>query len=91
MALKTCVQKRLLLSFENDLTPTTVVNNNNSINSVDLSNQTDDSMNSTTTVDLTNLAIDDEELVSLQFTRCIRELFLERFVQMFVSYEKFVM
>ena len=78
-------------SLINDLTPTTVVNNNNSINSVDLSNQTDDSMNSTTTVDLTNLAIDDEELVSLQFTRCIRELFLERFVQMFVSYEKFVM
>jgi hypothetical protein len=32
----------------------------------------------------------DEETVSIQFTRCIRELFLQRFVEMFVSYEKFV-
>jgi DENN domain-containing protein 5 len=35
------------------------------------------------------IALDDETL-SMQFTRCIRELFLQRFVQMFVSYEKFV-
>ena len=32
----------------------------------------------------------DEETLSMQFTRCIRELFLQRFVHMFVSYEKFV-
>jgi hypothetical protein len=70
-----------------------ITNNNNSINSIDLSNQTDDSMNSTNTVDLStaNLAIDEEELVNLQFNRCVRELFLDRFVQMFLSYEKFVM
>ena len=68
-------------------------NNNNSLNSIDLSNQTDDSMNSTNTVDFStaNLAIDEEELVNMQFNRCLRELFLDRFVQMFVSYEKFVM
>lgn len=36
------------------------------------------------------LAIDEEELINLQFTRCIRELFLQKFVQMFASYEKFV-
>ena len=70
-----------------------ITNNNNSINSIDLSNQTDDSMNSTNTVDLStaNLAIDEEELVNMQFNRCVRELFLDRFVQMFLSYEKFVM
>jgi hypothetical protein len=32
----------------------------------------------------------DEETLSMQFTRSIRELFLQRFVQMFVYYEKFV-
>ena len=33
---------------------------------------------------------DEHDLVSVQFTRCIRELFLQKFVQMFASYEKFV-
>ena len=32
----------------------------------------------------------DDEIIIKQFTRCVRELFLQRFVQMFVSYEKFV-
>lgn len=80
-------------------TPTTTNNindtipANNSLNSIDLSNQTDDSMNSTTTTngDYSNLTIDEEDLLHLQFNRCLRELFLDRFVQMFVSYEKFVM
>jgi hypothetical protein len=34
--------------------------------------------------------IDEEELIHIQFSTCIRELFLQRFVQMFASYEKFV-
>ncbi len=37
-----------------------------------------------------NLNIDEKELIEIQFTKCIRELFLQRFVKMFVSYEKFV-
>ena len=36
------------------------------------------------------LQIDEEELIHMQFSACIRELFLQRFVQMFASYEKFV-
>ena len=32
----------------------------------------------------------DEDIVNMQFSNCIRELFLQRFVNMFVSYEKFV-
>lgn len=34
--------------------------------------------------------IDEDEIISAQFNACIRELFLLKFVQMFVSYEKFV-
>jgi hypothetical protein len=37
-----------------------------------------------------SLKIDQEELISMQFSQCIRELFLLKFVQMFASYEKFV-
>lgn len=37
-----------------------------------------------------NMCVDEEELINLQFTQCIRELFLQHFVEMFVSYEKFV-
>lgn len=34
--------------------------------------------------------MEDEEMLNAQFARCIRELFLLKFVQMFASYEKFV-
>lgn len=34
--------------------------------------------------------IDEEDIISAQFNSCIRELFFLKFVQMFVSYEKFV-
>jgi hypothetical protein len=37
-----------------------------------------------------NEFISEQDLISIQFTRCIRELFLQKFVQMFSSYEKFV-
>ena len=33
---------------------------------------------------------DEDDVISAQFTGCIRELFLQRFVQMFLTYEKFV-
>jgi hypothetical protein len=36
------------------------------------------------------LQIDEDDLIHMQFSTCIRELFLQRFVQMFASYEKFV-
>ena len=37
-----------------------------------------------------NEMVEDEEVINAQFVRAIRELFLQRFVQMFASYEKFV-
>lgn len=34
--------------------------------------------------------LDDEELIVQQFSKCVRELFLQKFVQMFATYDKFV-
>ena len=70
-------------------------NNNTSINSPDLIQHTDNEANSFTSstqieTHHKNLAVSEEELVNMQFTACVRELFLQKFVQMFVSYEKFV-
>ena len=64
-------------------------NNNTSINSPD---NAANSFTSSTHTDThhKNLAVSEEELVNVQFTACVRELFLQKFVQMFVSYEKFV-
>lgn len=35
-------------------------------------------------------SFEEDEVVAQQFSRCIRELFLQKFVQMFATYEKFV-
>lgn len=34
--------------------------------------------------------LDEDEIVVQQFNRCVRELFLQKFVQMFATYDKFV-
>jgi hypothetical protein len=36
------------------------------------------------------VASSDDELVQVQFAQCMRELFLQKFVEMFASYEKYV-
>jgi hypothetical protein len=57
--------------------------------SLKMDSNSDEHLLSTNTVKQP-LAVDEEELVHMQFSACIRELFLQRFVQMFASYEKFV-
>ncbi|CAF0736302.1 unnamed protein product [Brachionus calyciflorus] len=41
-------------------------------------------------IDTPIVNFDSDEVISMQFGRCVRELFLSKFVQMFASYEKFV-
>lgn len=66
-----------------DITTTTTTNNNASSSTTLSRNNSSDTM-AKSSVD------EEDELIAAQFSACIRELFLLKFVQMFVSYEKFV-